>query len=75
MRSGKVLDSPSGSGEGTALGQWTDDGGDHQRWKLVPSPTSGYYILVIQSSATGAPARTGSSSPCRPCTAAVAGAA
>ncbi|MFI2206633.1 discoidin domain-containing protein [Streptomyces sp. NPDC020192] len=44
--SGKVLDSPGGSAQGTNLDQWTDTSSDNQWWKLVPSTTSGYYRLV-----------------------------
>lgn len=46
VRSGKVLQSPGGSAQGDGLNQWTDDGGDNQSWKLVPSRTSGYHQLV-----------------------------
>ncbi|MFD3498741.1 alpha-L-fucosidase [Streptomyces sp. NPDC058678] len=45
VRSGKVLDSPSGSAQGAALDQWTDTDSSNQWWKLVPA-TSGYYRLV-----------------------------
>jgi hypothetical protein len=44
--SGKVLDSPGGSGQGAALVQWTDNGGTNQWWNLVPATTAGYHRLV-----------------------------
>jgi hypothetical protein len=43
--SGKVLDSPGGSAQGTQLVQWQDTGGDDQRWKLVDAGGA-YYRLV-----------------------------
>ncbi|MFF7265082.1 RICIN domain-containing protein [Streptomyces sp. NPDC008159] len=43
---GTVLGSPAGSAQGAPLEQATDDDGDNQWWRLVPSPTSGYYRLV-----------------------------
>ena len=46
VRSGKVLDSPGGSGQGAALIQWAENGGTNQWWRLVPAATSGYYRLV-----------------------------
>ena len=46
VRSGKVLDSPGGSGQGEGLIQWADNGGTNQWWNLVPAATSGYYRLV-----------------------------
>ena len=46
VRSGKVLDSPGGSGQGAVLIQWADNGGTNQWWNLVPAATSGYYRLV-----------------------------
>ncbi|WP_079158474.1 alpha-L-fucosidase [Streptomyces caniscabiei] len=45
VRSGKVLDSPSGSAQGAGLDQSSDTDSDNQWWKLVPA-TSGYYRLV-----------------------------
>jgi alpha-L-fucosidase len=36
VNSGKVLDSPGGSGRGAGLDQWSDTAGDNQRWQLVP---------------------------------------
>ena len=46
VRSGKLLESPAGSGQGAQLGQWADTGSDNQSWQLVPSPTSGYHRIV-----------------------------
>ncbi|MDX3693767.1 RICIN domain-containing protein [Streptomyces europaeiscabiei] len=46
VRSGKLLESPDSSTQGAALDQSTDDGGDNQWWKLVPSQAGGYYRLV-----------------------------
>ncbi|MFG1837293.1 glycoside hydrolase N-terminal domain-containing protein [Micromonospora sp. NPDC049175] len=46
VKSGKVLDSPGGSGQGAALVQWADNGGRNQWWNLVPATTSGYHRLV-----------------------------
>ncbi|MEK8103897.1 RICIN domain-containing protein [Micromonospora sp. M12] len=46
VKSGKVLDSPGGSGQGAALVQWADNGGRNQWWNLVPATTSGYYRFV-----------------------------
>ncbi|MCX5062467.1 RICIN domain-containing protein [Streptomyces sp. NBC_01597] len=43
--SGKVLDSPGGSAQGTQLVQWQDTGGDDQRWKLVDAGGA-YHRLV-----------------------------
>ncbi|WP_220213455.1 alpha-L-fucosidase [Streptomyces shenzhenensis] len=45
-RSGKVLESPSGSAVGANLDQWADNSADNQWWQLVPSTASGYYQLV-----------------------------
>ena len=45
VRSGKVLNSPSGSAQGAGLDQSTDTDSDNQWWKLVPA-TSGCYRLV-----------------------------
>uniref|UniRef100_UPI00117D3E20 RICIN domain-containing protein n=1 Tax=Streptomyces caniscabiei TaxID=2746961 RepID=UPI00117D3E20 len=45
VRSGKVLNSPSGSAQGAGLDQSSDTDSDNQWWKLVPA-TSGYYRLV-----------------------------
>jgi alpha-L-fucosidase len=45
VRSGKLLESPSGSAQGTQLDQSADAGTSNQWWKLVPA-TSGYYRLV-----------------------------
>ncbi len=46
VRSGKLLDSPGGSGQGAQLVQWTGTTDDNQSWKLVPAQTSGYYQIV-----------------------------
>ncbi|MFI6931050.1 alpha-L-fucosidase [Streptomyces sp. NPDC050287] len=46
VKSGKMLDSPGGSTQGTTLDQWTDTSSDNQWWKLAPSSTGGYYTLV-----------------------------
>lgn len=43
--SGKVLDSPGGSGQGAQLIQWQDTGADNQWWKLVDAG-GGFYRLV-----------------------------
>jgi len=45
-KSGKVLESPGSSAQGAQLDQRTDNNGDSQWWKLVPSSTSGYYRIV-----------------------------
>ncbi|KJK33651.1 Tat pathway signal protein [Lentzea aerocolonigenes] len=45
VRSGKLLDSPGGSGQGAQLVQWADSAGDNQSWRLVPS-SGGHYQLV-----------------------------
>ncbi|MGC9538888.1 alpha-L-fucosidase [Streptomyces sp. UG1] len=46
VRSGKVLNSPSGSSQGSALNQWANTSTSNQWWTLVPSETSGHYRLV-----------------------------
>jgi alpha-L-fucosidase len=45
VRSGKLLESPNGSVQGTQLDQYADTASDNQWWRLVPA-TSGYYRLV-----------------------------
>jgi hypothetical protein len=44
--SGKLLDSPGGSGQGAALDQSTDTNSNQSVVRLVPTATSGYYRLV-----------------------------
>ncbi|MDQ1021717.1 RICIN domain-containing protein [Streptomyces afghaniensis] len=45
--SGKVLDSPGGSAQGTQLVQWQDTGGDKQRWKLVDAGGASYRLVNV----------------------------
>ncbi|HEX2927468.1 MAG TPA: RICIN domain-containing protein [Ruminiclostridium sp.] len=49
--SGKALDIPSGnSANGTQVVQWTDNGGNNQKWSVIADAGSNYYYL--QSYAT-----------------------
>ena len=44
--SGKALDVPSGNpANGTQVVQWTDNGGDNQKWSITADPGSGYNYL------------------------------
>ncbi|MEV6872868.1 RICIN domain-containing protein [Amycolatopsis sp. NPDC051128] len=36
VNSGKLLDSPGGSGRGAGLDQWSDTSSDNQWWQVVP---------------------------------------
>ncbi|WP_246038188.1 RICIN domain-containing protein [Saccharothrix texasensis] len=43
--SGRLLDSPGGSGQGARLDQWQDTGSDNQWWRLVDAG-GGYHRVV-----------------------------
>ncbi|MEH0421536.1 glycosyl hydrolase family 95 catalytic domain-containing protein [Streptomyces sp. B21-083] len=49
--SGRLLDSPGGSGQGDQLDQWQDTNSDNQWWKLVDTG-DGYHRLVNVRNAT-----------------------
>ncbi|MER5542230.1 RICIN domain-containing protein [Streptomyces sp. NPDC002589] len=44
-RSGKVVDSPGGSGQGAQLIQWPDGNSDNQHWKVVDA--GGGYVRLV----------------------------
>ncbi|MEU4449310.1 RICIN domain-containing protein [Actinosynnema sp. NPDC050801] len=47
--SGRVLNSPGGSGQGVQLDQWQDTGGDNQWWRLVDAGGGHHRIVNVRS--------------------------
>ncbi|MFE7765883.1 RICIN domain-containing protein [Streptomyces sp. NPDC057438] len=46
---GASQQSPGGSGQGDGLNERTDDGGDNQSWRLVPSINGCYQFVDVRN--------------------------
>lgn len=47
--SGRLLDSPGGSGQGAQLDQWQDTGSDNQWWRLVDAGGGHYRVVNVRT--------------------------